>query len=62
MPYGDLVRQAVQRFGDYADLDRHQCAIEEREEYEPLLEEIGVVYAGVDFGVLVDEKGVRDPK
>jgi predicted GTPase len=49
MPYGDLARQAVQRFADYADLDRQECTIEEREEYEPLLEEVGVVYAGVDY-------------
>jgi predicted GTPase len=49
MPYGDLARQAVQRFASYADLDRHDCTIEEREEYEPLLEEVGLVYAGVDY-------------
>jgi predicted GTPase len=49
MPYGDLARQAVQRFADLADLDRHECTIEEREEYEPLLEEGLVVYAGVDY-------------
>jgi predicted GTPase len=49
MPYGDLVQQAVQRFGAYADLERQGCTIEEREEYEPLLEEVGVVYAGVDY-------------
>lgn len=48
MPYGDLARQAVQRFAAYEDLDRHECTIEEREEYEPLLED-GVVYAGVDY-------------
>jgi predicted GTPase len=49
MPYGDLPRQAVQRFASYADLEAHGCTIEEREEYEPLLEEGGVVYAGVDY-------------
>lgn len=49
MPYGDLARQAVQRFANYADLDRHACTIEEREEYEPLLEEGAVLYAGVDY-------------
>ncbi len=49
MPYGDLARQAVQRFAAFADLDKHQCTIEEREEYEPILEEGGVVYAGVDY-------------
>lgn len=49
MPYGDLARQAVQRFETYGDLDRHQCTIEEREEYEPWLEEGFLVYAGVDY-------------
>jgi predicted GTPase len=49
MPYGDLVRQRVQRFADYADLDRHNCTIEEREEYEPHLDRGVVVYAGVDY-------------
>jgi predicted GTPase len=49
MPYGDLARQEVQRFAGYADLEAHGCTIEEREEYEPLLEEGGVVYAGVDY-------------
>lgn len=49
MPYGDLARQAVQRFADPVDLDRHNCTIEEREEYEPLLEEGCVVFAGVDY-------------
>ncbi|HQP08938.1 MAG TPA: hypothetical protein PLY85_07950 [Anaerolineaceae bacterium] len=36
MPYGDLVKQAVQRFADYSDLKKHECTIEEREEYEPI--------------------------
>lgn len=49
MPYGDLAAQAVQRFADYADLDRHQCTLEEREEYEPHLDAGAVVYAGVDY-------------
>ncbi|MBI5524507.1 MAG: GTPase [Desulfarculus sp.] len=49
MPYGDLRRQAVQRFATYQDLDRQGCTIEEREEYEPLLEKGLVVYAGVDY-------------
>lgn len=48
MPYGDLARQAVQRFAGYEDLARNQCTIEEREEYELLLEQGGVVFAGVD--------------
>ncbi|MGI6547156.1 MAG: cyclic 2,3-diphosphoglycerate synthase [Bacillota bacterium] len=49
MPYGNLVRQAVQRFASYADLDKHDCTIEEREEYEPHIDRGTVVYAGVDY-------------
>lgn len=49
MPYGDLARQAVQRFASAADLDAAECTIEEREEYEPHLEAGSVVYAGVDY-------------
>ncbi len=49
MPYGDLAKQAVQRFAEYADLDRHDCTIEEREEYEPHLDNGVIVYAGVDY-------------
>lgn len=50
MPYGDLAAQAVLRFEVMADLDKHQCTIEEREEYEPHLREGTIVYAGVDYG------------
>ncbi len=49
MPYGDLVRQAVQRFASRADLDAAECTIEEREEYEPHLAAGNAVYAGVDY-------------
>jgi predicted GTPase len=49
MPYGDLKSQIVQRFGDYKDFDIHDITIEEREEYEPLVEMGIVVYAGVDY-------------
>jgi predicted GTPase len=49
MPYGDLARQACQRFATLADLDRNNCTIEEREEYEPHLARGIVVYAGVDY-------------
>ena len=49
MPYGDLARQRVQRFADGADLDRHHCTNEEREEYEPYIEMGSVVFAGVDY-------------
>jgi predicted GTPase len=50
MPYGDLAAQSVQRFAALDDLDKHQCTIEEREEYEPHLREGTIVYAGVDYG------------
>lgn len=53
MPYGDLVKQAVQRFAAYEDLDRHNCTIEEREEYEPHLDRGSVVYAGVDYEAIL---------
>jgi predicted GTPase len=53
MPYGDLVAQRVQRFATLADLDRHHCTIEEREEYAPHLEQGTVVYAGVDYQAIV---------
>jgi predicted GTPase len=54
MPYGDLTRQAVQRFGSYDDLAAHDCTIEEREEYEPHLAEGNVVFAGVDYAAILD--------
>jgi predicted GTPase len=49
MPYGDLVKQAVQRFAAYEDLEAQDCTIEEREEYEPHLALGSIVYAGVDY-------------
>lgn len=49
MPYGDLTKQVVQRFSSYDDFDLHHCTIEEREEYEPLIDMGIVVYAGVDY-------------
>lgn len=55
MPYGDLVKQAVQRFATYEDLDRHECTIEEREEYEPHIDNGIVVYAGVDYGAILKQ-------
>ena len=54
MPYGDLVKQACQRFATYEDLDRHNCTIEEREEYEPHIDRGVVVYAGVDYQRILD--------
>jgi predicted GTPase len=55
MPYGDLASQAVQRFADYADLDRHGCTIEEREEYEPHLKNGVIVYAGIDYAAILEQ-------
>ena len=55
MPYGDLAAQACQRFADYADLDRHDCTIEEREEYEPHIDNGLVIYAGVDYERILRE-------
>jgi len=49
MPYGDLTRQEVQRFSVYEDFEKHNCTIEEREEYEPHINEGIVVYAGIDY-------------
>ena len=53
MPYGDLVRQKVQRFETMKDLDVHECTIEEREEYEPHLAMGTLVYAGVDYEAIL---------
>jgi predicted GTPase len=53
MPYGDLVKQRVQRYASYADLDRHETTIEEREEYEPHLDNGVIVYAGVDYEAIL---------
>ncbi len=53
MPYGDLVKQAVQRFANYDDLDKHDCTIEEREEYEPHIDNGVIVYAGVDYEAIL---------
>ena len=55
MPYGDLVKQKVQRFATYADLDKHECTIEEREEYEPHIDNGVIVYAGVDYEAILRE-------
>jgi predicted GTPase len=53
MPYGDLTKQIVQRFADYSDLDKNECTIEEREEYEPHLDNGVIVYAGVDYEAIL---------
>lgn len=55
MPYGDLEKQAVQRFAEYADLGRYDCTIEEREEYEPHINNGVIVYAGVDYERILRE-------
>src|SRR6476659_3183640 len=54
MPYGDLEKQAVQRFATYEDLDAADCTIEEREEYEPHLKEGNLVFAGVDYAAILE--------
>ena len=55
MPYGDLVAQRVQRFGNRDDLYRHHTTIEEREEYEPHIDAGRVVFAGVDYEAILRE-------
>ena len=55
MPYGDLVKQRVQRFATFEDLARYDCTIEEREEYEPHIKNGTIVYAGVDYGAILAE-------
>jgi predicted GTPase len=55
MPYGDLSKQRVQRFGSRQDLDAAECTVEEREEYEPLLDAGNVVWAGVDYAEIVEQ-------
>ncbi len=53
MPYGDLAKQVVQRFATYEDMDKHDCTIEEREEYEPYVDRGAVIYAGVDYEAIL---------
>ncbi len=55
MPYGDLTKQIVQRFATLEDLDKHECTIEEREEYEPHIAAGFVIYAGVDYEKILRE-------
>jgi len=55
MPYGDLRKHVCQRFASYEDLDKYDCTIEEREDYEPHIMNGVVVYSGVDY-----EKILRD--
>jgi predicted GTPase len=53
MPYGDLVRQKVQRYGSLEDLKTHECTVEEMEEYEPHIVNGTVIYAGVDYEAIL---------
>ena len=55
MPYGDLRKQACQRFESREDIDRHECTIEEREEYEPHIDRGAILYAGVDYHKILRE-------
>jgi len=55
MPYGDLSKQVCERFATYEDLNRYECTIEEREEYEPHIDIGNVVYAGVDYEKILRE-------
>ena len=55
MPYGDLAKQICQRFATLADMDKHDCTIEEREEYEPHIAAGNLVFAGVDYGKILAE-------
>jgi predicted GTPase len=54
MPYGNLEEQVAMRFASYEDLDKHKCTIEEREEFEPHIDNGMVVYAGVDYQAILD--------
>ncbi len=55
MPYGDLAKQKVQRFASVADQKKHQCTIEEMEEYEPHIVSGTIIYAGVDYGAILEQ-------
>ncbi len=61
MPYGDLVAQKVQRFAELGDLEKHNCTVEEMEEYEPHVVRGNVIYAGVDYQAIL-EAAEEDPK
>jgi len=61
MPYGDLVAQKVMRFAELSDLKKHNCTIEEMEEYEPHIDRGNVIYAGVDYQAILDA-AEKDPK
>ena len=60
MPYGDLSKQAVERFATLDDLDRYECTIEEREEYAPYVEQGIPIYAGVDYRRILEAAEKND--
>src|SRR5699024_10377527 len=60
MPYGDLAAQRVQRFATVEDLKKHECTIEEMEEYEPHVERGNIIYAGVDYEAIL-QAAENDP-
>ncbi len=59
MPYGDLVKQKVQRFATIEDLEKHECTIEEMEEYEPHITTGTIIYSGVDYEAIVREAEIE---
>jgi predicted GTPase len=61
MPYGDLIKQKVQRFAEISDLAKHKCTVEEMEEYEPHVVRGNVIYAGVDYEAIL-RAAEKDPK
>ncbi len=61
MPYGDLREQIWQRYETYDDLDKYDCTIEEREEYEPHIDKGVIIYAGVDYQVILDRVEAEEP-
>ena len=61
MPYGDLVKQAVQRFAKVEDLKKHECTIEEMEEYEPHVVRDTVIYSGIDYEAILRAAEKENP-
>ena len=61
MPYGDLVKQAVQRFATVEDLKKHECTIEEMEEYEPHVVRNTIIYSGIDYEAILCEVEKENP-
>ncbi|MDR2979954.1 MAG: cyclic 2,3-diphosphoglycerate synthase [Bacteroidales bacterium] len=61
MPYGDLAKQAVQRFATVEDLQKHECTIEEMEEYEPHVMRDTVIYSGIDYEAILRQAEAENP-